>query len=249
MIQRNITTAIAFAFLMFLGTISASALSPVLECVQINPDDSCVGVFGYNNPPNDFVPFEPIGDRNRFNPLPQDRGQPENFLAGRQRCVFTVDFTCSGGNQVWSLDGRTATASNNPAVSCPSTACLPCGPDGPDVVVEPFSSASGEETCTTSVPNVEVTSGTFDGCSVNNILNTCLLQSETQEEYDACVLAASTELADEGVISGSDSVQIDSCVTGVVTRNIPTLSEWGMIAIAAFLGLAGLIAIRRKAAA
>lgn len=245
MIQRNITIGIALAFLIFLGTISASALSPVLECVQVRSSDDCTAVWGYNNPPNDFVPFEPIGSNNRFIPTPQDRGQPEEFLAGRQVCAFTVDFNCN--NLVWRLDNRTSTA-NGGSSQC-SPGCLPCGPGGDEVIVEPFSSASGEEACTTSVPNVEVASGTFAGCSVNNIIGTCLVQSETQEEYDACVLEASTVLAEEGDISGSDSIQIDSCVTGVVTRNIPTLSEWGMIAIAAFLGLAGLIAVRRKAAA
>lgn len=44
-------------------------------------------------------------------------------------------------------------------------------------------------------------------------------------------------------------VFVASCIDPNAARPIPTLSEWGMIAIAAFLGLAGLIAIRRKAAA
>lgn len=36
--------------------------------------------------------------------------------------------------------------------------------------------------------------------------------------------------------------------TPVITRNVPTLSEWGLIAMAGVLGLIGLIAIRRRKA-
>lgn len=40
---------------------------------------------------------------------------------------------------------------------------------------------------------------------------------------------------------------IDRC--SLLTRNIPTLSEWGLIAAAGILGIAGLIAARRRKAA
>jgi hypothetical protein len=40
---------------------------------------------------------------------------------------------------------------------------------------------------------------------------------------------------------------IDRC--NLLARNIPTLSEWGLIATAGILGIAGLIAVRRRKAA
>jgi hypothetical protein len=83
---------------------------PVLEYVVDNPDGTYTALFGYKNDNATAVSI-PVGSGNKFSPNPQDRGQPTAFQPGRQVGVFTVDF--ASGNQVWTLDGRTSTASPN----------------------------------------------------------------------------------------------------------------------------------------
>jgi hypothetical protein len=96
-------------------------VGPVLECVVdrgagwSNPATRYLARFGYNNS-NSFAIAITVGTNNRFSPNPQNRGQPGVFLGGRQRFVFEVPF--SGSNLVWTLSGRTATASSNPAQRC-----------------------------------------------------------------------------------------------------------------------------------
>lgn len=38
------------------------------------------------------------------------------------------------------------------------------------------------------------------------------------------------------------------CVPGEISRNVPALGEWGMIAMAGILGIAALLILRRKRA-
>ncbi|MEM8962486.1 MAG: RTX toxin [Acidobacteriota bacterium] len=83
---------------------------PVLECVDDNGDGTFTAHFGYKND-NPIVVTVPIGNENKFSPSPQDRGQTTLFQPGRQVDVFTVDF--NGSNLVWTLAGRTSTASSN----------------------------------------------------------------------------------------------------------------------------------------
>jgi hypothetical protein len=104
-------------------------ISPVLEnggCVVANANGTFTASFGYNNP-NAFAVTIPVGNDNKFTPTPQDRGQPTNFLPGRQVAVFSVTF--SGGNLVWTLNGKTSTASsgticNRPPVAVNDTASV-----------------------------------------------------------------------------------------------------------------------------
>ncbi len=85
---------------------------PVLECVRNNGDGTYTAFFGYRND-NDVSVYIPIGNRNKFTPTPQDRGQTRVFQPGRHYKVFTVNF--NGSNLVWTLNGRTSTASSNSA--------------------------------------------------------------------------------------------------------------------------------------
>lgn len=83
---------------------------PVLEYVLPNHDGTWRAVFGYQNE-NPVAVTIPAGSRNRFSPLPQDRGQTTEFQPGRVVAAFWVDF--AGGNLVWTLtspDGSTRTA-------------------------------------------------------------------------------------------------------------------------------------------
>uniref|UniRef100_A0A832G1G7 IPT/TIG domain-containing protein n=1 Tax=Ignavibacterium album TaxID=591197 RepID=A0A832G1G7_9BACT len=83
---------------------------PVLECVKNNGDGTYTAFFGYKNDNNVSV-YIPVGNKNKFTPTPQDRGQPRVFEPGRHYKVFTVNF--NGSNLVWTLNGRTSTASSN----------------------------------------------------------------------------------------------------------------------------------------
>jgi len=92
---------------------------PILECVEDLGGGSFRAHFGYLNE-NAVDVTIPIGSDNKFTPSPQDRGQPTVFTPGRTPFFpdseFQVDF--DGSPLVWSLDGRTSTASNNPAQRC-----------------------------------------------------------------------------------------------------------------------------------
>lgn len=98
------------------ATVSAAPrLGPVLECVRSNSDGSYTALFGYNNPTDSPIDIK-MGGRNRFHPAPREREQPTHFLVGRHRAVLEVDF--AGGNLLWILNGKTATASPN-STACP----------------------------------------------------------------------------------------------------------------------------------
>jgi len=85
---------------------------PVLECVRNNGDGTYTAFFGYKND-NIVSVYIPVGNKNKFTPTPQDRGQTRVFEPGRHYKVFTVNF--NGSNLVWTLNGRTSTASSNSA--------------------------------------------------------------------------------------------------------------------------------------
>ena len=85
---------------------------PVLECVRNNGDGTYTAFFGYKNE-NTVSVYIPVGSKNKFTPNPQDRGQTRVFLPGRQYKVYTVNF--NGSNLVWTLNGRTSTASRTSA--------------------------------------------------------------------------------------------------------------------------------------
>jgi hypothetical protein len=85
-------------------------LRPVLECVVQNSPASYTAWFGYKN--ENLVPvYIPVGGKNKFTPVPQDRGQTTVFDPGRQVRMFSVPF--DGANLLWTLNGRTSTASKN----------------------------------------------------------------------------------------------------------------------------------------
>jgi hypothetical protein len=87
-------------------------IRPVLECVVDRGNGTYTAYFGYRND-NSYAVTVPVGASNRFSPEPQGRGQPTTFEVGRMYRVFTVDF--NSGNLVWTLQGRTSTASSNSA--------------------------------------------------------------------------------------------------------------------------------------
>ena len=99
-----------------INTYQRGPVRPILECVANNGNGSYTAYFGYRNDNNLPVTL-PIGSANKFSPSPQDRGQPTTFAPGRTpywpNAAFSIPF--DGNNLVWTLDGRTATASANSA--------------------------------------------------------------------------------------------------------------------------------------
>jgi len=85
-------------------------VSPVLECVAQEEDGTYRAYFGYYNP-NDITVEIDRGRHNRFTPRPQERDQPDVFQPGRKRAVFSVPF--NGNHLVWTLNGKTSTASRD----------------------------------------------------------------------------------------------------------------------------------------
>jgi hypothetical protein len=81
---------------------------PILECVAANPNGSYTAFFGYQSENAAAVDI-PAGSDNRFQPIPQYRGQPEAFLPGRAQKAFSVAF--NGNSLVWMLKGLAVTAS------------------------------------------------------------------------------------------------------------------------------------------
>jgi uncharacterized repeat protein (TIGR01451 family) len=84
------------------------AVVPILECVEALPNGSRRAHFGYLNSlaTTDVIP---LGPRNMFDPLPRDRGQPDQFLPGRVIDDFQVDF--ASGTITWTLGGQQVAAS------------------------------------------------------------------------------------------------------------------------------------------
>ena len=105
---------------------------PILECVAPGAEGGYVAYFGYLN--QSTLDDEPtsvdiaIGDSNKFTPGVQDRGQPTTFAPGRTGFVddggvfkpenAAVAVSFDGSNLVWTLDGRTSTASSS-STACP----------------------------------------------------------------------------------------------------------------------------------
>jgi hypothetical protein len=102
-----------------------------VEIIETSPSPKYRAHFGYRN--DSVTPVViPVGGSNKFNPSPIDRGQPQTFLGvdaghptGRYYDAFSIPFgpgEALPGNQVWTLSGGTATASE------PSAAIIPTIP-------------------------------------------------------------------------------------------------------------------------
>jgi hypothetical protein len=88
------------------------SVTPIAECVADLGGGHYRAFFGYNNA-NSSTPNIAIGGHNKVTPGPVDKGQPNTFLPGRHKKVFSVEFT--GGYRTWEIKGpdgvrRSATA-------------------------------------------------------------------------------------------------------------------------------------------
>ena len=87
-------------------------VQPVFEGWERNDDGSFNMVFGYLNRNYEEQPVIPVGNDNRFEPGPADRGQPTHFYTRRQQFVFKVRVPADWGEEqdlIWTVthNGRT----------------------------------------------------------------------------------------------------------------------------------------------
>jgi IPTL-CTERM motif len=84
---------------------------------------------------------------------------------------------------------------------------------------------------------------TYGPHTVGGELNGPLLCSS----YDQCPTNHRTTMDDQGIPCGPESrLSICPCVLPPPRTAIPTLTEWGLIAMAGILGIAGFMVLRRK---
>jgi hypothetical protein len=102
-------------------------LLPIVECIENLSPTSKLARVGYDNK-NDFKISIPMGTYNRFNPLPQDRGQPVTFFSGRIVNLFTTTFN---GSLDWILGPNKATATDTSPLCNPNSQPIcDIGPQG-----------------------------------------------------------------------------------------------------------------------
>jgi hypothetical protein len=94
-------------------------LVPILECVAFSDIGPDVAVWGYRNTGSEPAVVA-VGSANRFSPGSIDRGQPEVFEPGRLVGAFQTGFEAGSTPLVWTLTGRTASASAS-SRSCNAT--------------------------------------------------------------------------------------------------------------------------------
>jgi hypothetical protein len=91
------------------------SVSPAYEGWEIDPDGSKHFVFGYMNRNWEETLNVPVGEQNKFEPGPPDRGQPTRFQPRRNAFVFRIPVPANFGEKdelVWTLTthGRTEKA-------------------------------------------------------------------------------------------------------------------------------------------
>lgn len=84
------------------------SIAPVYDGYEENPDGTYSMWFGYFNRNHEEALDIPIGPDNRFEPGPDDRGQPTHFVPEWQKSTFRVIVPKSFGDQklIWRLTVR-----------------------------------------------------------------------------------------------------------------------------------------------
>lgn len=119
---------------------------------------SYTAYFGYLNP-NTYTVTIPVGERNRFHPDPEDRGQTTVFAPGRVSNAFQIGPVSK--NLVWSLDRGTATAGMDTTV-CPRLTLIPNPLD--------FGPVSGSKMLSVTLTNNETANVTINAITVTNTI-------------------------------------------------------------------------------
>jgi hypothetical protein len=93
-------------------------VTPIAECVTLNPDGSFTARFGYVNDSN-VTSVIPVGIRNYFSPQGINQGQPEAFLPGLMVNVFTT--TVPAGKEISWFVGNSRAFATAKSKQCEST--------------------------------------------------------------------------------------------------------------------------------
>jgi hypothetical protein len=88
-------------------------VAPVFDGYEINPDGTYSLWFGYFSRNQEEFVEVPVGENNRFEPGPADRGQPTHFVPEWQKSAFRVTVPKDFGNQklTWWLTSNGKTES------------------------------------------------------------------------------------------------------------------------------------------
>ena len=116
----------------FTGSASSASqdIAPLLDCVEFDPADNLlVATWGYVNLSTSTETII-VGTNNFFTPPPDFQGQPINFQPGTFHNVFQTTIPLDDvSSETWTVDGFTATATNDPGNYC-NTSSGPPGPAG-----------------------------------------------------------------------------------------------------------------------
>lgn len=94
-------------------TPQAGSIHPIFECIIKQGGNGFHATFGYVND-NPYAVTIPVGSQNSLSPSWLNGAQPTTFLPGSQTLVVQV--SVNRGSIVWSLDGNTATATDQGTV-------------------------------------------------------------------------------------------------------------------------------------
>jgi hypothetical protein len=89
-------------------------VQPFLICVKYHGGSEYEAIFGYYNPGSETQTI-PVGDRNRFEPAPENRGQPTTFKPGEHNVDSgdPIRVFFDGDTIKWHLTSHYATASSS----------------------------------------------------------------------------------------------------------------------------------------
>ncbi len=105
LLKTMVGAGLSLALLPMVAPVAVQAagddtLIPLLDCVVDNGDGTYTAHFGYSNSSSSAISL-PVGPKNKFEPPPQNRGQPTVFQPGEHHDVFTVTF--NGSKIKWML--------------------------------------------------------------------------------------------------------------------------------------------------
>jgi hypothetical protein len=190
-------------------------------------DDGCAGIF---SPPILNYPVE-FGNQYivRLGGFAGSQGSGHLEIVPQENCVAPIDTILLSPP-----DAVNEIFTTHTVIALVETDSAPV----PDVFIQ-FQIESGPNSGLTSIPN----NGECvpDDCRTDS--NGEVSWTYSSSDLGTDTIVAITENIGEVIISSNTVTK-----TWVITRNVPTLSEWGLIAMAGILGIIGFMVIRRKKA-
>jgi hypothetical protein len=195
---------------------------PILDCVSYLGGGKYLAYFGYKNESLSTQQI-PIGEQNRFDPIPKDRGQPTSFPPGRSdeypNSPFSVEFD-EGTELIWHLTSNSVVAKMT-SPYCDPPYPLPSETPLPEDTKPPILTGG----------TLDLYPGPIEGCEVTVNLNTVhvedpafssgiswvkiiyIIQNYSSEIYSVPLDLVSGEYTEDGgwlgYYSGSITISID----------------------------------------